>query len=575
MKQKSIKFIYLLLVVLIATGAVGTVAAQSGDTLTILYWQAISILNPYLSTGTKDIDGAGLILEPLANYNPDGVLVPVLAADIPTLENGGVAEDLMGITWKLKEGVVWSDGTPFTANDVVFTWQYCTHPEGGCGSTDFFDAVSNVEAVDDHTVHVTFETPKPVPYGPFVSGQGVILQQAQFQDCLGAAAAQCTEQNFGPIGTGPFKVEEFRANDVVTYVANENYRDAAEGKPYFQRVILKGGGDAESAARAVLETAEADWAWNLQISPAVLQSMEAAGNGQIVVAFASNLERLMLNQTNPDSSLEEGVRSVNDDGSNPHPFLTNPVIADALSMAIDRNIIVEQLYGAGGKPACNFVNGPPINVSPNNEGCLVQDIAGANALLDEAGIVDTDGDGIRELDGVPLRILFQTSTNAVRQSTQALIKQWWTEIGVETELRNIDAAVFFGGDPASPDTFQKFYADVEMFTSGTSGTDAETFLFQLTCSEFPSPANGWLGSNVPRHCDPAFDELMNELSETGDPARRAELTIQLNDIVIANGAIIPLVYRGSVSAHSNSLEGHWINGWDSELWNIEDWTRSS
>ena len=575
MKNKSFKIICLLLVILIATGAFGTVAAQDGDTLTILYWQAVSILNPYLSGGTKDIDASGLILEPLANYNPDGELVPVLAAEIPTLANGGVAEDLTSITWSLKEGVVWSDGSPFTANDVVFTWQYCTHPEIGCGSVQFFDNVENVEALDDLTVQISFEGPKPVPYGPFVTAQASIIQQAQFQDCMGAAAAQCTEQNFGPIGTGPFKVEEFRANDVVTYVANENYRDFADGKPYFQRVIFKGGGDAESAARAVLETGEADWAWNLQISPAVLQSMEAAGNGTVVVAFASNLERIKLNQSNPDSSLPEGVRSVNDDGSNPHPFLTHPAVKKALSMAIDRNVIAEQLYGAGGLPACNIVNGPPVNVSPNNDGCLVQDIAGANALLDEAGIVDTDGDGIRELDGVPLRMLYQTSTNAVRQSTQALVKQWWTEIGVETELRNIDAAVFFGADPASPDTYQKFYADAEMFTSGTDGPDAETFLIRWTCGENPSPANGWLGRNVPRHCDPAYDEVFNELTGTGDPARRAELTIQANDLLIADGVLIPLVYRGNVGARTNDLEGVWLNGWDSELWNIEDWFRSS
>ncbi len=575
MKRISIKLICLLLVALMVTGALGTVAAQDGETLNILYWQAVSTLNPYLSGGTKDIDASNLILEPLANYDPDGNLVPVLAAEIPTLDNGGVSEDLTSITWNLKEGVLWSDGSPFTANDVVFTWEYCTHPEGGCASIQFFENVETVEAVDDLTVQVTFDGPKPVPYGPFVTAQAAIIQQAQFADCLGAAAAQCTDQNFGPIGTGPFVVDEFRANDVVTYVANENFRDRADGKPFFDRVVFKGGGDAESAARAVLETSEADWAWNLQISPAVLNTMEAAGNGTVEVAFASNIERLMLNQTNPDSSLEEGVRSVNADGSNPHPFLTNEAVEDALSMAIDRNIIAEQLYGAGGRPACNIVNGPPVNVSPNNEGCLVQDIAGANALLDEAGIVDTDGDGIRELDGVPLVILYQTSTNAVRQSTQALIKQWWSEIGVETELRNIDAAVFFGGDPASPDTYQKFYADVEMFTSGTDGTDAETFLVRWICGNDPSPENGWLGRNVPRHCDPAYDELFTELSGTGDPARRAELTIQLNDILIENGALIPLVYRGNVGARANNLEGTWINGWDSELWNIEDWSRSS
>ncbi|RMF76572.1 MAG: peptide ABC transporter substrate-binding protein [Chloroflexi bacterium] len=573
-KHSTLKIVSILLTALIIFGAVTVVSAQEEQTVTILYWQAVSILNPYLSGGTKDIDGSSLVLEPLANYNPDGILVPRLATDIPTLDNGGVSEDLRTITWNLRDDVVWSDGTPFTSADVVFTWEYCTNPDTGCASIQFFEGVESVEALDDFTVRITFDGPKPVPYGPFVTQQASILQQAQFANCVGAAAAECTEQNFAPIGTGPFMVEDFRPNDVVTYVRNPNYRDADEGKPFFDRVIFKGGGDAESAARAVLETGEADYAWNLQIAPEVLNAMEAAGNGEVIVAFATNVERLMLNQTNPDPDLPDDIRSI-DPANNPHPFLTDPAVKRALSMAIDRNVIAGQLYGAGGRPACNIVNGPPANVSPNNDDCLVQDIEGANALLDEAGIIDTDGDGIREKDGVPLRILYQTSTNAVRQNTQALIKQWWSEIGVDTELRNIDAAVFFGGDPASPDTYQKFYADVEMFTSGTDGPDAETFLVRWLCGNDPSPENGWLGRNVPRHCNPEYDELFQQLTQTGDPAERSALTIQLNDLLIQDGTLIPLVHRGSVSARANSLEGVWINGWDSEMWNIADWTRAS
>ena len=573
MKRSLFRFAFLLLALTIAVGSFGAVAAQDDmDTLNILYWQAVSILNPYRSGGTKDLDAAALVLEPLAYFDPDGVLVPVLAADVPTLENGGVSEDLTSITWTLQEGVVFSDGKPLTAEDAVFTWQYCVHEETGCSGLQWFEDVTSIEAVDDLTIKITYDVPKPFPYGPLVGEVSPILHSGQFADCVGSAAAACTEQNFGPIGTGPYVVDEFRANDVVTYNANPSYRE--EGKPYFQRVVFKGGGDAESAARAVLETGEADYAWNLQISPAVLGAMEAAGNGTVVVAFSSSVERLMLNQTNPSPDLPADVRSI-DAVNNPHPFLTNDAVSQALSMAIDRNIIAGQLYGAGGQPACNVVNGPPANVSPNTAGCLMQDIAGANALLDEAGIVDSDGDGIRELDGTPLNITYQTSTNAVRQSTQALIKQWWAEIGVDTELRNIDAAVFFGGDPASPDTYHKFYADIEMFTSGTGSPDAEGFLVRWTCGNEPGPDSGWLGRNVPRWCNTEYDALFEELKQTGSLARRSELTIQMNDMLISNGAIIPLVFRGSVSAHVNSLEGVWVNGWHSEMWNVENWKRAS
>ena len=216
--------------------------------------------------------------------------------------------------------------------------------------------------------------------------------------------------------------------------------------------------------------------------------------------------------------------------------------------------------------------------SSANDDCFVPDIAGANAMLDEAGIVDSDGDGVREYNGMPMSITFQTSTNAVRQSTQALIKQWWEEIGIETELRNIDAAVFFGGDPASPDTYGKFYADVQMFTNGPEGTDSQNYLKGWICdggSNISRKDNQWLGNNIERWCSEEYDALYQELTETADPARRAELAIQLNDMLVQNYVNIPLVFRGSVSAHANSLLGVRMNGWGGELWNIEDWARSS
>jgi peptide/nickel transport system substrate-binding protein len=573
MKFSKFRIVFLLVVMLMSVGIGSVAKAQSGDTLTILYWQAVSTMNNYLSGGTKDFHASSLVLEPLAHYDENGTMVPALAVDIPTVDNGGVSADLTTITWKLKDGVVWSDGTPFTADDVVFTWQYCTNPDTGCSTVTSFDGVSNVEAVDPLTVKITFDSPKPFPYAPFVGNETEIIQKAQFADCVGAKAQECTEQNFNPIGTGPFMVEEFKANDVVTFVANPKYREP--GKPYFQRVIFKGGGDAEAAARSVLETGEADYAWNLQVLPDVLNQMEAAGNGKVVVALGTSVERIMMNQTNPDPALGDKRSVWTPDDHNPHPFLTNPAVYKALSMAIDRKTIADQLYGAGGQATCNILPAPAIYASTNNDACLTQDIDGANKLLDDAGIVDTNGDGIRELNGVPLKILYQTSTNAVRQATQALVKQWWSQIGVDTELRNIDAAVFFGGDVASPDTYGKFYADVEMYTNNFSGTDPEQYMNQWTCSEVSGPDNNFLGNNVNRWCNPDYDKLAASMATTAKLEDRGAIAIQENDMIVQNGAAIPLVWRGSVSAYANSLEGVRMNAWDSEEWNIADWTRSS
>lgn len=570
MKKLSNKFISLMLVLSMLASALSIVSAQADDTLNILYWQAASTLNPYLSGGTKDIEAASLIVEPLARYDENGNMVAWLVDEIPTVENGGVSEDLMSITWVISEGLLWSDGTAFTADDVVFTWEYCVNPEGGCNGLSRFDDVVSVEAVDARTVLITFGVPKPFPYGPFVGAESPVIQRAQFADCMGAEAANCTDANFGPIGTGPYMVEEFRANDVVTYVANPNYRE--EGKPYFARLVFKGGGDAESAARAVLETGEADYAWNLQVPPAILSGMEAAGLGQVVVAYGTSVERIMVNQTNPSADLGEN-RSEYMDGGNAHPFLTVPEVWQAMSMAVDRNLIASQLYGAAGIATCNLLPAPAIYASPNNDECLVQDVAGANALLDSIGALDTDGDGIREYNGVPLHVLYQTSTNAVRQSTQALVKQWWAEIGIDAELRNIDAAVFFGSDPASSDTYGKFYADVEMFTNNFAGTDPEAYMAQWTCDSISGATNGWLGNNISRWCNPEYDALVAQMAQTASLDERAALAIQMNDMLVQSGAMIALVHRGDVSAVSNTIDGVRMNTWDSEMWNVADWTR--
>jgi peptide/nickel transport system substrate-binding protein len=533
----------------------------------VIYWQAPSILNPFLSGGTKDIESASLVIEPLARYNEKGELVPYLAAEIPTVENGGVSADLTSITWKIAPGMLWSDGSAVTAADVIFTWTYCTHPEGGCAQLAKFEGITNVEALDDLTVKVTFGAPKPNPYGAFVGGQSPIIQKAQFENCLGAKAPECTDANFGPIGTGPFRVTEFRTNDVIQLEANPNYRDPA--KPAFATMTFKGGGDAEAAGRAVLETGEFDYAWNLQLAPAVIQGMVAAGKGQAISGFGTLVERIEMNLTDPSPNLPEGERST---AKHPHPFLSDIRVRKALSMAIDRDLLVEVGYGQAGRPTCNLVPAPQIYASDNVD-CMTQDIEGAKALLEEAGWT-VGGDGVRTKDGMRLSILYQTSTNAVRQDFQALIKQWWSEIGVETELKNISASVYFGSDPGSPDTFQKFYADVEMYANNFDGTDPEAYLAAYTCEKAPRPETQWQGENINRFCDPAYDALVAELGRTGEISKRGEIARKLNDMLTKDSyVIVPLVDRGRVSAHSNTLGGVILNTWDSELWNAADWYR--
>jgi peptide/nickel transport system substrate-binding protein len=495
-------------------------------------------------------------------------MVPEIAAEIPTVANGGVSADLKSITWKLKD-IKWSDGTAVTADDVVFTGQYCMDPAGGCAQLSHFENVDKIEAVDPHTVKITFKQPMPNPYGPFVSYESPILQKKQFANCLGANAPTCTAANFGPIGTGPFVVTSFKPNDTIELKANPEYRDP--NKPAFATVNFKGGGDAAAAARAVFQTGEYDYAWNLQLSPDVLKGMTGPNaKGKVVVAFGSLVERLEMNLTDASPSLPEGERST---AKHPNPILSDPKVREALSMAIDRNLLVEVGYGQAGKPTCNLVPAPAAYADDTNTGCLKQDIDGAKKLLDEAGW-KVGPDGIRVKDGKKLSLTYQTSTNSVRQDFQSLIKQWWSQIGVDTQLKNVNGSVFFGGDPGSPDTFQKFYTDVEMYANNFTGTDPQTYLAQYTCSKAPRPETQWQGENINRYCDPAYDKLVAELGATADIAKRGEIARTLNDMLTKDtNTIVPLVWRGTASGVSNSIEGEEINAWDSELWNIADWTR--
>jgi len=541
----------------------------AGDTLRILYWQAPTILNNHLAVGTKDVDASRLILEPLAAIDPEGNFVPMLAEEIPTVENGGVAQDFTSITWKLRKDVQWSDGSPFTAADVVFTYEYCADPKTACTSVAAFRGIKTVEALDEYTVKVTWEAPNSYPYQVFTSQRGAIIQKAQFEDCVGEAAstaADCQAANLAPIGTGPYKLVEFKPGDVVIYELNERYRDP--DKPFFKRVELKGGGDAPSAARAVLQAGEVDWAWNLQVEAAVLQQLASqGGQGNLVTYNTANVERLLINFTNPDPALGDERGQL----SQPHPFLTDLKVRQALALAIDRKAIAEQLYGPSGYPTCTFLWYPPFaeSIADIFKDCD-QDIDEANRLLDEAGWT-RGADGIRVKNGVRLSLLFQTSVNTLRQKTQELIKANWAEIGVETELKSVDGSVFFGSDPGNPDNIGHFFADIQMYTTGAPEPDPTAHLCGWVSSAASQKENEWRGTNNMRWQNTEYDALCDQLRAELDPDKRVEIARQMDALIVSDVAMIPLVARPRVAGASKDLQGYNPSGWDSELWDVANW----
>jgi peptide/nickel transport system substrate-binding protein len=535
----------------------------------MLFWQAPTILNTHLSQGTKDYNAGRLILEPLAAIGPDGSLVPELAAEIPTVDNGGVAKDQTSITWKLRPDVKWSDGTDFTADDVVFTWQYVSNPDVAAADTQNVDGVSNVEAVDAHTVKVTYKAATPYPWQAFTSDYGIILQKKQFQPYLGANAKDAPG-NLAPIGTGPFKVTDFKPGDVVTYTLNDLYRDP--NKPFFHDVQLKGGGDAVSAARAVFQTGESDYSWNLQIEAQVLNQLLQGGKANLVTAQSPLVERIHFNFADPN---------VEQDGARAEPNTKNPIFSDlnvrkAFAMAVDRKSIGDQLYGPGGVSSCNIFTSPAAIVSKNTDSMDVcqYNIAAANQLLDEAGWT-RGSDGIRQKDGVRMHVLYQTSVNSLRQKEQDIVKAGWEQLGAEVELKSVDAGVFFSSDAGNPDTAAHFYADAEMFANNPSNPSYTDYVALWTTDQIVSKANQWHGQNYSRWSDADYDQLYKQLQTETDQAKRTALIQQANDMIVSQVAVIPLVARTQpTDGISKSIQGDIPNPWDNVLWNIADWYKT-
>lgn len=541
-----------------------TSSTPNDDTLRLLWWQAATILNPHLASGNKDWDASRITYEPLATFNREGELVLFLAAEVPSVENGAVSPDGLSVTWKLKEGVKWSDGEPFSAEDVKFTFDYISDPATGATSAASYSAVESVEVIDELTVKLNFKEPNPAWSEPFVGYDGQILPKHIFGDYIGAEARNAPA-NLMPVGTGPYRVVEFKPGDVVFYEANPYFRE--EGKPYFARVELKGGGDAASAARAVLQTGDVDFAWNLQVESQILEQLAKDGVGEILFSPSGSSERLVLNPTDPYTEVNGERSSV----EAPHPFFSDKRVRQAFSFAIDRDTIAKQLYGLSGYATSNLLFEPPIYESPNTS--YEFNLEKATALLDEAGWVDSDGDGVRDKDGKKLSILFQTSVNPIRQKTQEIIKGSLTKIGFEVELKSIDSSVFFSSDAGNPDTMSHFYADVQMFTTGNGSPDPNSSMLEWVCWEIAQQSNQWSGRNLSRWCNPEFDELYNQARAELDPEKRAQLFIQMNDILIEDVAIIPLVRRTFPTGASKTLAGVELTPWDSNVWSIKDWTR--
>ncbi len=545
--------------------AVGTENQErgAGGALNLIQWQPATTLSPHVATGVKDSLGALPTLEPLMHYSSDAQLVPILVSEVPSMENGGLNEDLTSVTFKLLPDVVWSDGEPFTAEDVKFTIEWAKDPANAATTQGNYETVESVEVVDDLTVTVNYSATNPVWMDGFTNAR--VIYPKHIVEPEGGHDKFLT----APIGTGPYKVDSFSPNDQTTFSINENYREP--NKPFFSTLTVKGGGDAAAAARAVLQTGEYDFAWNLQVEPDVLEQMtsNADAPGVLVPFPGVNIERINYNFSDPNTEVD-GQRSQKD---TPHPFLTDPAVREAMNIAVDREQIATQFYGLGQIHAVNIVYGDPAVESPNTS--WEYNPERAAQLLDDAGWT-LNGD-IREKDGVQLKVTYATSVNSVRQRTQAVAKQALENIGIAVELQQIDAGVYFDGSAGNEQNINHFYWDMCMYQSVPQSARPMTFVEVWYAGKddenIAQESNQWNGANNARYKNADFDALYEQALTEADPATLADLFIQMNDHIIMNNVVNPLVVVGSPRGASKRLrqENLAMAAFSYDYWNIANW----
>ncbi len=534
-----------------------------GGALKVLWWQGTTLLQPHFANGTKDQEGSRIFYESLGVWDNDGNLVPILAAELPSRDNGGLSPDGKSVIWKLKKGVTWHDGQPFTADDCVFTWEYAKDPATAAVTTGVYKDVT-VSKVDTHTIKVSFAKPTPFWATAFVAAEGMIIPKHVFGPYAGAKSREAPG-NLKPVGTGPYKFVDFKPGDMVRGELNPNYH--MPNRPFFDSIEMKGGGDATSAARAVLQTGEYDYAWNLQVEDEVLKRLEAGGKGKAHIVPSGDIEFIMLNTTDPVAEVDGERSSI----KTTHFAFSDPQVRLAMSMLCDRQGVQEFIYGRTGTATSNFVNNPPKYRSPNTK--YEFNIDKANQVLDAAGW-KRGADGIREKGGKKMKFVYQTSINATRQKTQAIVKQSCGKAGIELELKSVTGSVFFSSDVANPDTYGKFYADMQMFTTTMTQPDPERFMDQYLTKEVCNKDNKWQGRNISRWRNAEYDKTYAMAEVELDPVKRASLFIKLNDLPVKDNVVIPLISRPRVRGASLKLVTT-LSGWDLDFSGLHNWYKEA
>jgi len=285
----------------------------------------------------------------------------------------------------------------------------------------------------------------------------------------------------------------------------------------------------------------------------------------VLIIDGGNIEHIQVNTTDPWTEVDGERSSI----KTKHPLFGDVAVRQALSLLVDRKSVEDHIYGRTGLATANFVNNPAPVKSKNTKWEF--NVAKASEILDKAGW-KPGPDGIRAKDGKKLKLVYQTSINQPRQKTQAIVKQACQKAGIDVELKSVTAAVFFSSDVANPDTYTHFYCDIQMYTTTMTQPDAELFMRQFTTWEVATKENKWQGVNITRWRNEEYDKAFRSAEAELDPVKRAALFIKMNDMVINDVVVIPVVYRPTVAAAASRLKCD-VSGWDNTFGDLASWYR--
>lgn len=516
---------------------IAPVSAQDSSTITVSFSQEPDSMNGLYTSMAYAQWANDLVVASLWDINDNLEAVPVLVEEVPSLENGGISEDFMTYTITLKEGLLWSDGEPLTAEDLVFTYQMIEDPanntiQGG----PIADALESVELVDELTFKLTFNAPKPFPEDMAGSpGLSTILPEHVFGPIYEAEGSiEFAEANLEPtVFSGPYVLSEWRIGESMTFEANPNY---VFGPPSIERVIIRFFPDTDSQFAAFA-------AGQLDIVPNVSEGdiprvAALSDDVEIVTVFGGYIESIWLNIRDEEWP-EAG-----------HPALRDVRVRQAIRHAINRDGLTAELLAGATSPTDSIYAGSPFE--DPNLGVAEYNVDEANRLLDEAGWVDSDGDGVRDKDGVPLELRYSTTNAGWRMNIQAVVQQDLAEVGIATILEAFPASEFFGTWSNNGINATGAY-DLGQYANNTALTNPAnvSVVEALACDQRVGDSNPG-GQNFTGFCNEEVDAAAQVTLTSLDADERLEAAYTIQRILRDEVPLVNLFPRGDNYAYNSA-----------------------